>query len=45
MVEPVGAKLELHGFTWSHESQPSEVRPSAQAVGTAAARKPWWKFW
>lgn len=46
MVEPVGAKLELHGFTWSHESQPSEVRPRTAAGATeAAAKRPWWKLW
>ncbi|MBA3546524.1 MAG: hypothetical protein H0T76_08585 [Nannocystis sp.] len=37
-LEPMGAKLELHGFTWGHESSPSEVRP-------ASTKKPWWKFW
>lgn len=48
-LEPVGAKLELHGFTWSHESEPSEVRPpraQAAAVGAPApVKKPWWKLW
>lgn len=51
-LEPAGAKLELHGFTWSHESQPSEVRPpvagavsAAAPVGATAAKKPWWKLW
>ena len=37
-LESMGAKLELHGFTWSHESTPSELRP-------ASTKKPWWKFW
>jgi hypothetical protein len=41
-VEPVGAIIKMHGFTWSHESTPSEVRPP---VAEPAARKPWWKLW
>ena len=48
-LEPVGARLELHGFTWSHESQPSEVRPplaqQAAAAAVVEAKKPWWKLW
>ncbi len=40
-LESMGAKLELHGFTWSHESTPSEVRPGGETM----KKKPWWKFW
>lgn len=41
-LESVGAKLELRGFTWSHESTPSERRtPTADTT----AKRPWWKFW
>lgn len=43
MLEPAGATLKLHGFTWSHESQPSEVRPTTGSF--SPANKPWWKFW
>ncbi len=39
-LEEVGAKVELHGFTWSHES--SHV---AAHAGETAAKRPWWKFW
>lgn len=42
-LEPVGAELVLHGFTWSHESTPSEVRPPVERA--AAGGRQWWKFW
>lgn len=39
-LEPLGVKLELHGFTYSHEVSPPEGKN-----GATAEKKPWWKFW
>lgn len=39
-IEPLGAQVTMHGFTWSTEA-PSKGR----AKTSAAAKKPWWKIW
>lgn len=38
-LEPLGAKVELHGFTYSGEPAAPKKTPEA------AQKKPWWKFW
>lgn len=39
-LEPLGAKIVLHGFTYSHEQAPPKT-----GNGAPAEKKPWWKFW
>ncbi len=39
-LEPLGAKVTMHGFTYSHEKKPKGSPP-----GASSPQKPWWKFW